>query len=103
MVIILGILIGAVLIYGWIKLINAVFNPLIRKIEKKKERITKADNPYIKSHRIKMHNDKMYGEYLDWLDKTGGDMPFEKWKTEEEEAFDKKYQDASFTRWRPNK
>lgn len=45
----------------------------------------------------------MYGEYLDWLDKTGGDMPFEKWKTEEEEAFDKKYQDASFTRWRPNK
>ena len=71
--VILIIVIAIILIYLWIKVVNAVFNPIIRRLEKK-------DNPYIQAHRVKMYNDKMYSEYLVWLDKNGGDIPFEKWK-----------------------
>lgn len=97
------IVIGIAICYGFVKAVNAIFNPMINRLEKKKKRLNKSDNPYIQAHRVKMWNDKIYQEYLEWLDKTGGDMPFEKWKTEEEEAFDKKYQDATYTRWRPGK
>lgn len=86
------LVVGAVLIYGWLKLVNAIFSPFEKKDE---------DNPYIKAHRVKMQNDKMYNEYLKWLDKNGGDIPFEKWKTREEKKFDKKIKDATFDRWRP--
>jgi len=73
---------GIATIYGFVKAVNAIFNPWIRRLEKR-------DNPYIAMHRIKFHNDKMYDEYLKWLDKNGGDIPFEKWKTEEEVRFEK--------------
>lgn len=85
LVVILLLILGAVLIYGFIKLVNAVFNPVIKRLDRKKQRILQTDNPYIVAHRVKMANDKMYDEYLQWLDKNGGDIPFEKWKIEEEE------------------
>lgn len=80
-VITLLVLVGAALIYGWVKLINAIFNPIINRLENKKRRLNKADNPYIQMHRLKFENDAMYEEYIEWLDKNGGDIPFEKWKT----------------------
>ena len=86
----LAIVVGAVLIYGWIRLINRIFNPAIKKMERKRARLLKNDNPYIVAHRFKMQHDDMYQEYLQWLDKNGGDIPFEKWKTEEEQNFEQK-------------
>lgn len=101
---IIGIIVfGLAILYGFIKAVNAIFNPAIKKMERKKVRLAKADNPYIQAHRLKLHNDSMYEEYLDWLDKRGGDIPFEKWKTAEERMFDQKIENATFTRWRPNK
>jgi|GEM_PF-2783469 len=90
LVIILLVIVGAVLIYGFIKMVNALFNPTIKRLEAKKQRILKTDNPYIVSHRNKIHNDRMYDEYLEWLDRNGGDLPFEKWKSQEELIADHK-------------
>ena len=81
LLIVLLIVVFVAIGYGFIKAINALF--------KRKE------NPYIKAHRIKMSNDILYKEYLRWLHMQGGDMPFEKWKTEEEEKFDNYFRNAS--------
>lgn len=81
------VVVGAVLIYGWIKLVNAVLNPLIEKLDKKKARITMKDNYYVQAHLIRENNDQMYEEYLNWLDKTGGNLPIDKILTEEEVNF----------------
>ena len=32
-------------------------------------------NPYIKAHKLKWKNEKQYKDYLNWLDKKGGDVP----------------------------
>ena len=98
-VLLVALVVGAVLIYGWLKLLTAIFDPL----EKLKQKNSKDDNLYVVAHRQKMKNDDMYQEYLEWLDKNGGDIPLEKWKTAEERQFEKKFQDATFTRWRPGK
>ena len=90
LIVISAIVILTAVIYGWIKAVNAIFNPLIRKLDAKKKRISGEDNTYITSHRIKMANDEMYDQYLEWLDKNGGDLPFEKWKTQEEKQFESK-------------
>ncbi|WP_417867955.1 hypothetical protein [Xanthomarina gelatinilytica] len=84
LMIIFLVAVGSVLIYGFIKMVNAILNPAIKRLDQKKKRILQTDNPYIVAHRMKFSNDKMYDEYLDWLDKNGGDLPFEKWKSEEE-------------------
>ncbi len=84
------IVVSAALIYLWIKSVNVVFDPLIKIIDRRKKRLPKTDNPYINAHRLKIHNDALYDEYLEWLDKQGGDIPFEKWKTDEERAFERK-------------
>ena len=98
---IIGIaVVGIAILYGFIQAVNAIFNPLINKLERKNVRLEKRDNPYIQAHRIKMMNDDMYQEYLEWLDRSGGDMPFEKWKTREEQAFDEKVNSAG-NRTRP--
>lgn len=79
--IVLG-MVGVVLVYAWVKLINEIFNPLIRNLDKKQARRLKADNPYITAHKMKFANDAMYEEYLEWLSENGGDVPFDKWKKE---------------------
>lgn len=77
----LGIIIlGIMAFVGLVKGIGL----LIKFLDKKHKRASKQDNPYINAHRVKMTNDKMYDEYLEWLDKVGGDVPFEKWKFDEE-------------------
>jgi amino acid permease len=35
-------------------------------------------NPYIELHKLKFENDKNYNEYLKWLHKKKGDIPFNK-------------------------
>ena len=72
------------LIKYWIKFVNW----LIPTPKQKQQKV--EFNPYIEQHRMKMKNDKWYEEYLEWLDKNGGDIPFEKWKTEEEKKFNEK-------------
>lgn len=49
--------------------------------KKKKE---KENNPYIEAHKLKVQNDKNYEEYIDWLDKNGGGVPFAKVETKED-------------------
>jgi len=45
-------------------------------------------NPYIKAHKKKWKMQKRYQEYLKWLDKKGGDVPFDEIKYKPEaEAF----------------
>lgn len=85
----LGI-VGAVLIYAWVKLVNSIFNPLIKKQQRKHARRLKIDNPYIMAHKMKFENDAMYDEYLEWLSENGGDVPFDKWKTQEEKRAERK-------------
>jgi len=85
------VLLGVVLCYLWVKLVNLIFNPIIRWLDRKNTRLNKTDNPYIQAHKLKFHNDFMYDEYLKWLNENGGDIPFEKWKTDEEREFDKKF------------
>ena len=50
---------------------------------------TPPDNPYITNHKYRQLNDKWYDEYLDWLDKTGGDLPIKKELTQEEWEFER--------------
>lgn len=85
---IVALVIGSVLIYGFIKMINAVFNPVIKRLEDKKRRMYKLDNPYIQAHQVRRHNDDSYQEYLEWLDKNNGSLPIDKLKTHEELRFE---------------
>lgn len=89
LIVILAIVSVFVLGYLFIKAVNAVFDPLINKLDKRKQRILKSDNPYIVAHRMRRGNDALYEEYLNWLDKTGGGLPIDKIKTAEELRFEK--------------
>lgn len=44
----------------------------------------KRENPYIRKHKRKWRNDKEYFEYLDWLNKKGGDVPLKKSRIKED-------------------
>lgn len=79
-----GIVLCITLCYWWLKAIGAFF----RLFEPK-------ENPYVKVHQAKLKNDKTYQDYLEWLDKTGGDIPLDKWKTKEEMDFEKKVERAN--------
>lgn len=83
-----------VLIWGWIKLINLIFNPAIKRLERYKARLKKSDNPYIVQHRMRNHNDKMYDEYIEWMSKHHPGIPVDKYKFPEEHAFDKEINQA---------
>lgn len=37
-------------------------------------------NPYIDIHKKKWQNEKDYEDYIDWLDKQGGDLPLKEVK-----------------------
>lgn len=41
-------------------------------------------NPYIEAHKYKLRNDKMYDDYIDWLDKKGEGVPIPKIKSPED-------------------
>lgn len=84
LIIIGSIVVGVALIYSWVKVMNLIFNPLISRLEKKNARRLKNDNPYVIAHKLKFKNDAMYDEYIQWLDENGGDLPFDKMKTQEE-------------------
>ena len=77
--IISGIVSASLLIWAWVKFVNWM-------LPSKKN--TLVENPYIHSHLIRRANDKAYENYLDWLDKTGGDLPIEKVKSKEELKFE---------------
>ncbi len=77
------IVIGIAVCYGFVKAVNVVFNPWIRKLDAKKT------NPYITAHTNRIRNDNYYEEYLKWMDKTNGELPIHKVKTPEERRFDK--------------
>lgn len=80
-VIIIGaVVLGAIMIYAWVKIINAIFRPLEGK----------NNNPYINSHLQRRKNDANYERYLDWLNRTGGGLPIDKVKFEEEIKFERK-------------
>lgn len=88
---IIGIIVfGIAVCYGFVKAVNAIFNPMINRLEKKKKRLNKSDNPYVQAHLMRRNNDQMYEEYIDWLDKTGGDLPIDKIRSREEERFARK-------------
>ncbi|WP_257657660.1 hypothetical protein [Parapedobacter lycopersici] len=84
-----------VLIWGWVKLVNFLFNPVIKKLEAKKARLQKTDNPYIVQHRMRVHNDKMYDEYLEWMSKHYPGVPIDKFKFPEEQAFEREMNSAN--------
>ncbi len=86
--IICAVVIAVAILYGFIKAVNAVFNPLIRWTERKRDRLQLKDNPYVQAHMERRWNDKMYDEYLDWLDQTNGSLPIEKLKSKEEIEFE---------------
>lgn len=50
----------------------------------------KLENPYVKAHLIKLHNDKMYDEYQDWMAKHGSGVPIPKVTTPEDVEAEKK-------------
>lgn len=95
MIIVLVIAIAAILIWGWVKAVNFVFNPLIRKLDRRAAREAKTDNPYIQYHRAKMHNDAMYDEYLAWMSKNSPGVPVDKVKFPEDQAFDRDMKEAT--------
>lgn len=83
--IIIGLMvIGIAVCYGFVKAVNAVFNPWISKLDAKKT------NPYITAHTNRIRNDKYYEAYLKWMDKTNGELPIDKVISEEERAFNSK-------------
>jgi hypothetical protein len=80
------------LAYFWVKLVNGVLNPLIKKTSKAKQ--PTPQNPYIEAHLLKMSNDKLYEQYLNWMHENNViDVPFEKWKTMEERQFESSLND----------
>lgn len=91
---IVALVVGIAVIYGFVKGINAIFNPMIQKLEKKNDKLTGKDNPYIQAHLMRRQNDEMYEEYLNWLDRTGGDLPIDKIKTKEEQRFEQKFNNS---------
>jgi len=44
----------------------------------------KKQNPYIKTHKAKWKNERDYLEYIEWLDKSGGDLPINEIKFKED-------------------
>jgi hypothetical protein len=84
---IIAIPIGYYLIKWWIKLVNYVFKGVIPE----KHKVKSSQNPYIKAHQMRKYNDESYDEYLNWLDKNGGDMPIDKVKSKEEQRFEKQW------------
>lgn len=82
-VLITGIVLAYFLIRLWIKLVNVTF-----KLFEEKPKYD-SENPYIQAHIMRRVNDSSYDEYMDWLDKTGGDLPIDKFKTPEELRFEK--------------
>lgn len=80
-------MVGVVACYLWIKAVNVLFQPAINRLERKRAKLEKRDNAYVQAHLLRRNNDQMYEEYLDWLDKTGGDLPIDKIRTREEERF----------------
>lgn len=87
-----------ILIWGWMKLVNFIFNPIIKKLEAKKARLQKTDNPYIVYHRMRNHNDKMYDEYLDWMNKHSPGIPVDKVKSPEEQRFEEEIRKTQNTK-----
>ncbi len=87
--IILTIAIIALIAYLWVKFVYAIFNPFIKRAEKKEEQQI-IDNPYIEAHLLRRQNDEDYEQYLKWLDECGGDLPMDKRLTIEEQRFKQK-------------
>jgi len=71
----------------WLWLVNAVFNPLIKRANKKENK-PDVENPYIAEHLAMRYNDKSHEEYLEWLDRDGGGLPIKKILTQEEWGFE---------------
>ena len=44
----------------------------------------KTTNPYIKTHKRKWQNELDYREYIEWLDRQGGDLPIPEVKFKED-------------------
>ena len=96
-IIVLGLIsFGVACCWLWIKFVNWL-------IPKDKNNIEPPENPYIEAHKRRLINDAWYEDYLKWMDHNGGGMPMDKVKTPEEQQFEKKYNDAHFKRWRPNR
>lgn len=85
LVVLVGIVLCITLCYWWVKAVGAFFDWIERRMGK-----TDVRNPYIKAHLSRMKNDQEYQDYLEWLDRSGGDLPFDKWKTKEEMDFESK-------------
>lgn len=67
--------------------IRLISKKLISKIDEYEQEKLEICNPYIQAQKFKQENDRLYLEYLDWLNKNGGDMPFEKYQFEHERKF----------------
>jgi hypothetical protein len=68
--------------------ISKIAKLFLRKIDKYENKIYENKNPYIQAHKFKNSNDELYNEYLIWLDKNGGDIPFEKYVYLPDKKFD---------------
>lgn len=90
MILIYILAISAALIacYFWVKLVFYLREKVINLINKK--RIAENNNPYIVAQKLKMKNDRDYDSYLDWMNKNGDGVPFEKIKTSEDLEAEKK-------------
>ena len=77
-------LVGFLLIKAWTFLVNLIFKPFIGSESKE------SNNPYIEAHLMRRGNDKLYQEYLEWLNQDSGDLPIgkilprEEWEFEQE-------------------
>lgn len=77
------------LCWGWVKLVKLVFDKPIKWLDAKTARLKKTDNPYIMQHRVRHYNDKMYDEYLEWMEKHNHGLPVDKILTKEEARFER--------------
>lgn len=70
--------------------ISKIAKYFLRKIETFEKKQIEKRNPYIEAQKFKDVNDELYKNYIDWLDKNGGDVPFEKVKFNQDVSADKK-------------
>lgn len=87
--------IAFLLCWAWVKLINMIFNPIIKRLDNKAKDIRDPyrHNPYVQSHRLRLYNDHQYDQYIEWMDKNNHGLPVDKVLTPEEIRFKKQLEE----------
>lgn len=73
---------GFIACWLWVKFVFYVFK------SKPKKEIVK--NPYVEAQKFKEANDRNYEDYMEWMQKYGSGVPFEKLETLEDQKANEK-------------